>query len=178
VRIFTIGHGTRPIEAFITVLHDAGAVTLADVRTHPGSRRHPQFGQAALRASLSDAGIAYVHLAGLGGRRDPRADSPHIALRVDAFRGYADHMSSEEFQRDLRALTALAATTATALMCAETLWWRCHRRMLGDTLTVDGWEVVHLLEAGKSEPHRLWDVARVVDGALVYDGGAIPLPSQ
>jgi uncharacterized protein (DUF488 family) len=151
-------------------------VTLVDVRSIPGSRRHPQFGQAALRASLTEAGIAYMHLAGLGGSRDPRADSPHVALRVDAFRGYADHMSSDEFGRDFRQLVAVASATTTAYMCAETLWWRCHRRMLSDALTVAGWEVTHLLDVGKSEPHRLWDVARIVEGGLVYDRGAIPLP--
>jgi uncharacterized protein (DUF488 family) len=178
VRIWTIGHGTRSIEDFIAVLRDANVVTLADIRTFPGSRRHPQFGQDALRTSLTEAGIAYMHLRGLGGRREPRPDSPHTALRVDAFRGYADHMASDEFRRDLGHLMAVANTTSTAYMCAETLWWRCHRRMLSDLLTVAGWDVMHLLDVGKREPHRLWEVARVVDGALVYDGGAIPLSSQ
>ena len=175
MRIFTVGHGTRPIEELLDVLREAGVMTLADVRTHPGSRRHPQFGQSALRSSLETAGIAYVHLAGLGGRRDARAESPHTALRVDAFRGYADHMATPEFARDLARLEALAHEQRTAYMCAETLWWRCHRRMLSDVLTVRGWEVIHLLAPGKRAPHRLWDVARVVDGALIYDGGAIPL---
>ncbi len=178
MRIWTIGHGTRPLEEFLTVLRDAGVVTLVDVRTFPGSRRNPQFGEDALRASLGDAGIAYMHLPGLGGRRDPRHDSPHTALRVEAFRGYADHMASAEFQADLARLQAVAAATTTAYMCAETLWWRCHRRMLSDVLTASGWEVTHLLAPGKSEPHRLWDVARVVEGGLVYDGGAIPLDPQ
>jgi uncharacterized protein (DUF488 family) len=178
MRIWTIGHGTRAIGDFIAVLEEANVVTLVDIRTHPGSRRHPQFGQEALRASLSERGIAYMHLKGLGGRREPRADSPHTALRVEAFRGYADHMGSVEFQRDLGHLVAVASATSTAYMCAETLWWRCHRRMLSDLLTVAGWDVTHLIEIGKSEPHRLWDVARVVDGALVYDGGAIPLSTE
>jgi len=178
VRIWTIGHGTRPIEEFIAVLEDAKVVTLADIRTHPGSRRHPQFGQDALRDSLAERGIAYMHLKGLGGRRDPRPDSPHTALRVDAFRGYADHMATPEFQRDISHLIAVANATSTAYMCAETLWWRCHRRMLSDLLTVAGWDVTHLIDGGKSEPHRLWDVARVVEGALVYDGGAIPLSTD
>jgi len=173
MRIWTIGHGTRSIELFLAILQEAKVVTLVDVRSVPGSRRHPQFGQAALRASLTDAGIAYMHLAGLGGRRDPRPDSPHVALRVDAFRGYADHMSSDEFGRDFGQLVAVASATTTAYMCAETLWWRCHRRMLSDALTVAGWDVTHLLDMGKSEPHRLWDVARVVAGALVYDGGTL-----
>jgi uncharacterized protein (DUF488 family) len=178
MRIWTIGHGTRSTEDFLAILREAGVVTLVDVRTFPGSRRHPQFGKDALRASLGDAGIAYMHLPGLGGRRDPRPDSPHTALRVEAFRGYADHMSSPDFQTDLARLEAVASATTTAYMCAETLWWRCHRRMLSDILVAGGWEVTHLLGPGKSEPHRLWDVARVADGRLVYDGGAIPLEPQ
>ena len=160
------------------MLSEASVRTLADIRTFPGSRRHPQFGQAALRDSLATAGLDYVPLRGLGGRRDPRPDSPHTALRVDAFRGYADHMSSDEFAHDLAVLEERARETRTAYMCAETLWWRCHRRMLSDLLTVRGWDVVHLLTPGKSEPHRLWDVARVAGGALVYDGGALTLPQR
>ena len=173
--VWSIGHGTRPLDEFLAVLGDAGIGALADVRSAPGSRRHPQFGQAALAASLARAGIEYVHLRGLGGRRDAAPDSPHIALKVDAFRGYADHMASPEFAADYARLDSIARDKPTAFMCAETLWWRCHRRVLSDRLTVDGWDVVHLLAPGKSEPHRLWDVARVVDGRLVYDGGAIPL---
>lgn len=175
MRIWTVGHGTRTIENFIAVLRQAGVVTLADVRSFPGSRRHPQFGQDALRTSLTEAGFAYMHLRGLGGRREAAAGSPHVALRVEAFRGYADHMASPEFARDLATLEAVANATPTAYMCAETLWWRCHRRMLSDLLAIRAWEVIHLLGAGKSEPHRVWDVARVVDGRLVYDGGALPL---
>jgi uncharacterized protein (DUF488 family) len=173
--IYSVGHGTRPIEEFVDILRAAGVKALADIRSAPGSRRHPQFGQAALAASLEDAGIDYVHLRGLGGRRDAVPDSPHVALRVDAFRGYADHMSSAEFAADYGRLGAIAREKATAFMCAETLWWRCHRRLLSDQLAIDGWDVVHLLARGKSEPHRLWDVARVIDGRLIYDGGAIPL---
>jgi uncharacterized protein (DUF488 family) len=175
--IYSVGHGTRPIEEFVDVLRGADVKTLADVRSAPGSRRHPQFGQAALAASLESAGIEYVHLRGLGGRRDAAPDSPNVALKVDAFRGYADHMATDEFAADYVRLVAIARERPTAFMCAETLWWRCHRRLLSDRLTVDGWDVVHLLTPGKSEPHRIWDVARVVDGRLVYDGGAIPLGS-
>ena len=175
--IHSVGHGTRPIEEFVQVLRAAEVKTLADIRSAPGSRRHPQFGQAALAASLNAAGIEYVHLRGLGGRRDAAPDSPNVALKVDAFRGYADHMSTEEFAADYARLVAAARERATAFMCAETLWWRCHRRLVSDRLMVDGWDVVHLLARGKSESHRLWDVARVVDGRIVYDGGAIPLGS-
>ena len=163
------------MDEFVRVLNESGIRVLADVRSVPGSRRHPQFGRSALASSLADAGIEYVHLRGLGGRRDALPDSPHIALKVDAFRGYADHMGSAEFAEDYTRLVAFAREKATAFMCAETLWPQCHRRMLSDRLTVDGWDVVHLLAPGKSEPHRPWDVARVVEGVLVYDGGAMPL---
>jgi uncharacterized protein (DUF488 family) len=175
MRIWTIGHGTRPIDEFLAILREAKVVTLADVRSVPGSHRHPQFGKTELREALTAAGIAYMHLPGLGGRREPRPDSPHTALREDAFRGYADHMSSPDFQREIAQLMAVATATSTAFMCAETPWQKCHRRMLADALTVAGWEVTHLTEKGKSEPHRLWDVAGIVDGGLVYDGGAMPL---
>jgi uncharacterized protein (DUF488 family) len=173
--IYSIGHGTRPMEEFIDLLRAADVKVLADIRSAPGSRRHPQFGQAPLAASLAQAAIDYVHLRGLGGRRDATLDSPHVALRVEAFRGYADHMDSAEFAADYARLVSTARTTPTAFMCAETLWWRCHRRMLSDRLTIDGWDVVHLLAPGKRQPHRLWDVARLVNGRLVYDGGAVAL---
>ncbi len=177
MQIWTIGHGARPIGDLLDILHDAGVVTLVDVRTVPGSHRHPQFSQAELRRSLTESGVAYMHLPGLGGRREPRPDSPHTALKVDAFRGYADHMASPEFQREIGQLMAVATATSTAYMCAETPWTKCHRRMLSDALTVAGWDVTHLIDKGRSEPHRLWDVARIVEGGLVYDGGAIPLDS-
>jgi uncharacterized protein (DUF488 family) len=174
MRIWTVGHGARPVEDLVAVLKTAGIKSLLDVRTVPGSRRHPQFGKAPLRDSLAAAGIAYEHLPGLGGRREPRPDSRHTALRVDAFRGYADHMSSDEFQRDLAVLVRRAAAAPTAFMCAEMNWTECHRRMLSDLLTVRGWEVTHLLAAGESEPHELWSVARAVSGELIYDAGTRP----
>jgi uncharacterized protein (DUF488 family) len=174
-KVWSVGHGTRTAEELVAVLREVGVRMLADVRSIPGSRRHPQFGRSALTASLAEAGIDYVHLRGLGGRRDASPDSPHVALTVDAFRGYADHMGSADFAADYKHLVELARARSTAFMCAETLWWKCHRRMLSDRLTVDGWSVVHLISPGKSEPHRLWEVARVTDGRLVYDGGAMPL---
>ena len=158
------------------MLRDADIGALADVRLIPGSRRHPHFGATSLEASLGEIGIAYVHLPELGGRREPRADSPHRALRVAAFRGYADHMNTDEFARGYERLTSLARESRTAFMCAETLWWRCHRRLIADRLTVDGWAVTHLFASGKSEPHMLWDAARKAEGHLVYDAGTLPLP--
>ena len=175
MRIWSVGHGTRPVADLSAVLREASIAALADVRSVPGSRRHPQFGQAPLRASLAAAGIEYVHLRGLGGRRDPVPGSVHTALRVDAFRGYAEHMSTAEFEKDFAQLAALAERRHTAFMCAETSWQVCHRRMLSDLLSVRGWEVIHLIAPGKSEPHLLWDVARRAGRGIVYDGGAMRL---
>jgi uncharacterized protein (DUF488 family) len=176
VRVCSLGHGRRTIDDLISVLREADVRTLADIRTVPGSRRHPQFGQAPLRDSLATARIGYVHLRGLGGRRDPSPDSPNTALRADAFRGYADHMTTADFARDLAALEERARSAVTAFMCAETKWTECHRRLLADLLVARGWDVTHLIAIGQSEPHRLSNVARVVDGELIYDGGAVELP--
>jgi len=177
VEIWSVGHGARLFEDFLETLHSADIEALVDVRSLPGSRRHPQFGAQSLAASLADVGIAYEHLPALGGRREARKDSPHRALRVAAFRGYADHMSTEEFARGYERLTALARESRTAFMCAETLWWRCHRRLIADRLTVDGWQVTHLFAPGKGEPHVLWDAARIDNGHLVYDAGTLSIPS-
>ncbi len=170
-RIWTIGHGQRSLVELVALLRENGIATLADVRSFPGSRRYPHFGKEALAAALSTAGVAYVHVVELGGRRREVAGSRHTAIRVAAFRAYADHMASDAFRAGLARLEELARERPTAYMCSETLWWRCHRRMISDRLTLDGWEVVHILGPGKTEPHRLWDVARVEDGRLVYDAG-------
>ena len=175
MEIWTVGHGARPLAELLDTLRDADIRRLIDVRSQPGSRRHPQFGAQALETALGEAGIAYTHLPELGGRREPRADSPHRALRVAAFRGYADHMETDEFWRGYERLVSLARESRTAFMCAETLWWRCHRRLIADRLTVDGWTVTHLFAPGKSEPHVLWDAARILGGHIVYDAGTLPL---
>ncbi|HTH70151.1 MAG TPA: DUF488 domain-containing protein [Candidatus Saccharimonadales bacterium] len=168
--VYSIGHGTATAEEFTRTLTDAGVRLLTDIRSAPGSRRNPQFGQSALRDTLAAAGIEYVHLPGLGGRRAPRRDSPHPSgLRVAAFRGYADHMASDEFAADLARLEEFARLTPSAFMCAETLWWKCHRRLLADRMTADGWTVVQLRVGGPPEPHRLTDAARVEQGRLSYD---------
>jgi uncharacterized protein (DUF488 family) len=175
VPIWSIGHGARPLADFLALLHEHGIVTLVDIRSFPGSRRHPQFGQAALEAALRAAGIAYVHLRALGGRRHETGPSPHRAIRVAGFRAYADHMSSDEFGEGYERLQELARAAPTAYMCAETLWWQCHRRLLSDRLVADGWNVTHILAPGKAEPHRLWEHARIEDRRLVYDVGTLPL---
>ena len=170
--IFTVGHGTRPIEEFLVILDAGGVRRLVDVRTAPGSRRHPQFDRDALAASLQARAIEYVWRKDLGGFRRPRPDSPHVALRNDAFRGYADNMGTEEFRSALAWLIDTSRDTPSAIMCAESLWWRCHRRMISDALTVACWDVVHLLDEGWREPHRLNPNARVEGSRLIYDVGA------
>ena len=167
--IATIGHGTRELDEVIAMLAAARVRTLVDVRQFPGSRRNPQFTATPFAAALAAAGIDYVHLAGLGGRRRADPASRHTALRIPAFRAYADHLTSDAFAADYARLREIAADSPTAIMCAERLWWRCHRRLIADRLTVDGWAVTHLLASQKQEPHRMWGTARVVDGQLIYD---------
>lgn len=170
--VWTVGHSTRDEGQLVTLLEEAGVRCLADVRRHPGSRRHPHFAGSALAARLPESGIRYVWLgASLGGRRSglrPVERSPNRAWREPAFRAYADHMLSEEFAQGLAALEAEARSTPTAVLCAERLWWQCHRRLLADRLVTRGWRVVHLIDPGRAEPHRLSEWARVEDGILSY----------
>lgn len=176
MRIWSIGHGARALEDFIAVLKEARIQTLADIRTFPASRRHPHFRREALAASVAENGIAYEHIAELGGRRRETKPSPHRAIRVAGFRAYAEHMATDEFAAGYNRLRTLAEAGPTAYMCAETLWWQCHRRLVSDRLVSDGWEVMHLLGPGKAETHHLWELARLVDGRLVYDDGTLALP--
>lgn len=168
--IYTIGHGARSIDSFVALLHGAGIRRLVDVRTSPGSRKHPQFGRDALAASLPLAGIAYEWEGQrLGGWRRARPDSRHTSLRSDGFRGYADHMETEGFREGRDRLAQSSRSLPTALMCAESLWWRCHRRMLADALVGAGCEVRHIMEGGRLDAHRLSRQARLERGLPVYD---------
>ena len=169
---FTIGHGTRRIEELIEVLQAAEVEVLIDVRRFPGSRRHPHFARDALETSLPAADIRYEwHGEVFGGRRKALPGSANVAWKVDGFRGYADHMASEEFRSALAQLESRAATERQAVMCAETLWWRCHRRLIADALVAHGFEVIHL-GMGRDEAHRLHENARVdPDEILIYDVG-------
>ena len=168
--IFTVGHGTRPIEEFLSLLHQVGVRRLVDVRTAPGSRRHPQFGRTELGASLEAEGIEYVWRKDLGGWRKPVPDSPNTSLRSAPFRGYADYMATDGFRAALAWLIQTSDATTTAIMCAETLWWKCHRRMIADALVAGGYEVVHLGTGSRPEPHVLNPAARLEGDRLVYDG--------
>ena len=174
--VFTAGHGTRTTEELVALLGEAGVTLLVDVRRFPGSRRHPHFAKEALARSLPDLGIAYEWRGEeLGGRRSRRKDegSRHPAWRNDAFAGYADYMDTRPFRDALEALEERAAAgAAQAIMCAETLWWRCHRRLIADALVLRGTDVVHLIQPGKSSPHPLNDAARPGDdGYPIYDVG-------
>jgi uncharacterized protein (DUF488 family) len=168
VRVFTIGHGTRPVEELIDLLERAGVKTLVDVRRFPGSRRNPQFGQAALADSLGAAGVEYRHAEALGGLRSREPGAERFAcIRVEAFRSYVARMGQPEWQR---ALGDVLAEPEPCLMCAETLWTRCHRRLISELLTARGHEVVHLIRRGETEPHRLLDDSDVRAGRLYVCG--------
>jgi len=149
-------------------LRDAELEALVDVRRFPGSRRHPQFGAASLEHALPDAGIAYSHAVDLGGRRRPGVDSPNIGLRNDAFRGYADWMRGDAFRSALATLLATAVAKPTVVMCAETPWWKCHRRLISDAaVLLHGATVTHLV-SGKATAHVLTPGVAIVDDRLLY----------
>jgi uncharacterized protein (DUF488 family) len=169
MRIWTIGHSTRTIDEFISLLKENQIKLLVDVRTWPGSKRYPQFKKEALAKSLSASRIRYKHLPELGGKRRANPDSRNTAWRNASFRGYADHMETEQFQEGIERLLDVAAESgATAIMCAEAVWWRCHRSLIADYLKARGFEVMHILSANEIEPHPYTSAARIVDGKLSY----------
>lgn len=169
--LFTVGHGTRSTDDLLALLREADVRLLIDVRRHPGSRRHPHLARAALERDLPAAGVDYAWRGDvLGGRRAaPGRPTRHPGWRVASFRHYADWMDGPEFRAAFERLEADAATTPLAVMCAETLWWRCHRRLIADALVARGHRVVHLLGPGKAQEHRLTPAARVERGRPVYD---------
>lgn len=169
-RIWTVGHSTRSAEEFNEILLAHQIEVLADVRSFPGSRRYPQFNKSQLNMLLQQVGIEYFHFKDLGGRRRARADSRNTAWKNEGFRGYADYMESEEFEQGIRRLLEVAASKQTAIMCAEALWWRCHRSLIADSLKARGVEVIHILNENKTEAHPYTKAARVVDGRLSYEG--------
>lgn len=173
--LWTIGHSTHPWETFVRLLTDAGIRAVVDVRLLAGSRRHPQFNGDVMAEALPAAGIAYVPIRDLGGRRRPRPDSPHTAWRHPAFRGYADYMDTAPYREARARLATLAAGTPTTVMCAEALWWQCHRSLISDDFKADGWSVLHLQSAGGAKEHPYTGAARIVDGRLDY---SLPEPPQ
>jgi uncharacterized protein (DUF488 family) len=174
MRVLTIGHGTRPAAELVDCLQEAGARTLVDVRRFPGSRRNPQFNQAALGATLREAGIGYRHAVGLGGRRSGEPGEERFScIRVAAFRSYAARMGTPDWQA---ALDEALAEPAPCLMCAETQWQRCHRRLISELLVARGHEVVHLIRPRQREPHRLFDDSEVREGRLYLCGALVVDP--
>ena len=169
--LYTIGHSTRTLEELIEVLHAHSIEVLADIRSFPMSRRLPYFNREALEKSLPAAGIRYVWIKELGGRRKKiRDDSPNVALRNDSFRNYADYMLTPGFQQGIDGLLSLATQSRTAYMCAERVYFHCHRMMVSDWLVAHGHEVLHIDGSGPVKPHHLMAEARMVDGQLIYRG--------
>lgn len=168
MKILTLGHGTLSQDAFVELAHGAGIDTIVDIRSFPGSRRNPQFGSREMAGWLPESGIAYSWAPDLGGRRKPVPDSVHVALRNPSFRAYADHMETSAFRDAVERL--IAADECQAVMCSESVWWRCHRRLLADHLTlVHGVEVLHLMHDGRLTLHRPTEGVRADSGGLVYD---------
>jgi len=166
--VWTIGHSTRTLEEFIGLLRAYRIEAIADVRRFPGSRRYPYFASEALAESLPAHDVAYQWLPKLGGRRKVQPGSPNTAWRNASFQGYADYTATDEFAEGLEALLALGTQRRTAMMCAEAVWWRCHRSLVSDVLKVRGIEVIHIMDATHSTQHPYTSPARIVDGKLSY----------
>jgi uncharacterized protein (DUF488 family) len=166
--VYTVGHSTRPIDAFIALLAAHGVDCLADVRTVPKSRHNPQFASDALASSLAAAGIGYRAFPGLGGFRRARADSPNAGWRNASFRGYADYMMTPAFAGNLDALIELARSATVAAMCAEAVPWRCHRSLIADALLARGIATEEIVSEAKTQPHRLTPFARVAGTTITY----------
>ena len=171
--VYTIGHSTRPLDAFTTLLRDAGVTRVVDVRAFPMSRRHPHFNKDALAIALPAAGLDYRHMPALGGRRHRQHGTPsrNGLWKVEAFRNYADYAETAAFGSAITQLEALARDQPTAFMCAEAVWWQCHRRLITDYMLARGWTVVHLLAAGQQQR------AAMTEGARVHGDGTIEYPA-
>ena len=167
--IWTIGHSTRTLENFLSLLKSFEISHVADIRNYPGSRRYPQFNKESLELSLPTVGIHYTHLKELGGRRKASINSVNTAWRNSAFRGYADYMQTENFKTAIAELETIALKERTAYMCSEAVWWSCHRALVSDYLKTKGWKVWHIMDIEKATEHPFTKPARIVDGILRYD---------
>ena len=173
--LHTVGHGTLPAEVFASLLDGAHVARVVDVRSFPGSRHNPQFGREEMERWVPDAGIDYVWIRELGGRRRPVVGSKHVALRNDAFRAYADYMETPEFLGGVEQLLVVAERDPTTVMCSESVWWRCHRRLLADYLVlVRDIDVLHLMHDGRLTLHVPTEGVRLAGDELVYDIGFTP----
>ena len=166
--IWTIGHSTRSADDFVAILRAHTIEAVADVRRYPASRRHPHFNASQLAGSLAGAAIDYLPMPELGGRRAPRRDSKNTVWRHESFRGYADYMETGAFEQALLRLLAAAAQKRTAIMCAEAVWWQCHRQMIADAVKARGIRVLHLVDSSLPSEHPFTSAARVIDGRLLY----------
>lgn len=170
--LWTIGHSIRAWDEFAAMLLAARIEVLADVRRFAGSRRNPQFSGQVMGAALAESEIAYVPMPELGGRRPARADSPNLAWRNASFRGYADYMQTPDYRAARERLAELARAKQVAVMCAEAMWWQCHRSLIADDFKAAGWEVIHLLSPGREQEHPYTSAARIVEGRLDYTAQA------
>jgi uncharacterized protein (DUF488 family) len=168
--VWTLGHSTRTLDELVALARGHGITLIADVRKIPRSRRHPQFNADALARTLPDAGLAYLPVPGLGGLRTPRTQSINTAWRNPSFRAYADYMQTDEFAAHLDALVRRDKDDAIAIMCAEALWWRCHRSLIADAVVARGMAVRHILSADRAEPHVLRSWGRVEGTRVFYPG--------
>jgi uncharacterized protein (DUF488 family) len=169
--LYTIGHSTRTLEELVAALHAHSIQTLVDIRSFPMSRRLPHFNRESLEKSLPEAGVKYVWIRELGGRRKKiQGDSPNIALRSPSFRNYADYMLTEEFQHGITELLKMAERSRTAYMCAERVYFRCHRMLVSDWLVAHGHEVLHIDGISPARPHKLTAEARLIEGQVIYRG--------
>ena len=166
--IYSIGHSTRSLDEFLNMLRSFDIKILTDIRSLPGSRRFPQYNMENLKTSLEEIGVQYIHLADLGGRRKVKKDSKNNRWNNDSIKGYADYMETEEFENAVVKLEHSALEQPTAYMCAEAVWWRCHRSMVSDYLKAKGWAVLHIMATGKVQEHKYTSPARIVDGNVFY----------
>lgn len=170
-KLFTIGHSTHPLDRFLALLVQHGMEALVDIRRFPGSRKHPQFGQNSLAAALRKSGVEYRWLEALGGRRHQQQDdSPNLGLENKGFRSYADYMLTDEFREGVDELLEIARQKRTAIMCAEGLFWHCHRRLVSDFLIANDVIVQHIMPTGDLRPHTLTKSAVIGGGQVTYPG--------
>lgn len=167
--IYTIGHSTRGLDEFIAMLRSFGIRNLVDIRSLPGSRKYPQFNRENLETALHADGINYIYIKELGGRRKVRTDSANTRWKNISFRGYADYMQTDAFRQAIVRLENIAAEAPTAYMCAEAVWWRCHRSMVSDYLKARGWTVMHIMAPDRAQEHPYTSPARVAGGKLSYE---------
>lgn len=167
--IYTVGHGNKSIEELLQILKKDKIECLVDVRSYPGSRKYPHFNKENLQVTMKEHNIIYVHILDLGGRRNKKTDK-HTSIEVAAFASYACHMESEEFLEGYEDLKKIAKVCKTAYMCSETLWWKCHRRMISDRFEYDNWQVYHLGIGKQPVRHKIWQISRIdKSNNIIYD---------